>query len=50
MDRKPFQAADYRNPFEDLSPTHPYYADIMEAVITHKYTMNGDREIRPGNE
>lgn len=50
MDKKPFQAADYRNPFEDLSPTHPYYADIMEAVITHDFVMNGDTERRPGNE
>jgi len=49
MDRKPFQAADYRNPFEDLAPTHSYYADIMEAVITHEYIMEGDTEKRPGN-
>lgn len=49
MDRKPFQASDYRNPFEDLSPTHPYYADIMEAVITHEYVMEGNSEKRPGN-
>jgi hypothetical protein len=49
MDRKPFQAAEYRNPFEDLNPTHPYYADIMEATITHNYVMEGDIERRPGN-
>jgi len=49
MDRKPFQAADYRNPFEDLYPTHPYYADIMEATITHNYIMDSDTEKRPGN-
>jgi|GEM_PF-3148167 len=50
MGRKPFQATEYRNPFEDLNPTHPYFADIMEAVITHEFVMNGDRERRPGNE
>jgi len=49
MDRKPFQAADYRNPFEDLNPTHPYYADIMEATITHNFVKDGDTERRPGN-
>lgn len=44
------ELAEHGGAFPDVSPFHPYYADLMEAALPHSRRLAGGREIWTGSE